>query len=91
LTQGRAYITAAEHYADRLPMAERYALWVNCDQRRRIFALAEAEAMGSEARRQLWHRLLRHPWWLADEHYRKALLDGAHEYKALEPAPTPAA
>ena len=90
IEQGQAYITAAEHYADHLPLAERYALWANCEQRRRIFAIAEAEAAGSDAKRRLWQRLLRHPWWLADEHYRKALLSGSR-HAPDELATTPAA
>jgi len=91
LEQGRAYITIAEHYADHLPLNERYALWMNCDERRRIYALAEAEAAGSEARRLLWQRLLRRPWWLADAAYRKALLSGASQYQGETPTPTHAA
>jgi glycosyltransferase involved in cell wall biosynthesis len=90
LTEGLAYIEAAERYADRLPMRERYSLWVNCDERRRIYALAEAEDATDE-RRMLWQKLLRHPWWLADDHYRRALLSGTHQAMRDRPAPTPAA
>lgn len=76
LQLGREHITAAEMYADALPLRQRYALWCNCDERRRIYALAEAEAKLSDARRFLWQQLLKRPWWLASEHYRQTLLHG---------------
>lgn len=76
LTRGLEYIAVARRYADRLPLAQRCALWQNCDCRQRIYALAHAEMLGPEARRYLWQQLLRHPWWFADNGVRHTLLRG---------------
>lgn len=76
IRQGIEFIEAAEMHSDRLPLSQRYALWRNCDERRRIYSLAEAEVASSETRKVLWQRLLRRPWWLASEHYRQTLLHG---------------
>lgn len=86
LQLGHEHISAAEMYAEALPVKKRYALWKNCDERRRIYALAEAEVKLSEARRFLWQQLLKRPWWLASEHYRQSLLHGiAHPAAESEP------
>ncbi len=77
LRLGEECIEAAERSAEALPMRERYALWRNCDERRRIYALAASEAEHSASRRHLWQQLLRRPWWLASDRYRKTLLAGA--------------
>ncbi len=82
---GREDVEAAMYFADQLPMSRRYALWRNGEQRRRIYALAEAEAHASAARRLLWQRLLHHPWWLADSTYRHALLHGTHHTDDIRP------
>lgn len=76
LTRGLEYIAVARRYADHLPLAQRYALWHNCDCRQRIYALAHAELLGPEARGYLWQQLLRHPWWFADDCVRHTLLRG---------------
>jgi hypothetical protein len=86
LQLGLEYIGAAERWADQLPLKQRYALWRNCDERRRIYALAEAEIQQSSARKLLWQQLLRRPWWLADDHYRNVLLRGiAQPASTLKP------
>ena len=77
LNKGREYIQVARRYADRLPLAQRYALWKNCDVRERIYTLAQAEVYGKAARRFMFHQLLRHPWWLRNEAVRSTLLHGA--------------
>jgi hypothetical protein len=74
--KGHEYVAAAHRYAQRLPLAQRCALWRNCDRRARIYTLAEAEIRGQDARRFLAPRLLRRPWWMADEALRHALLHG---------------
>ena len=76
LEQGRELIDIAEQYTEKLPMAQRYALWSNCDQRRRIYALAEAEAKSGEAKTYMLRELLRHPWWLADSAVRHTVMHG---------------
>jgi len=76
LRAGRESIKAAALHAGRLGMNERYGLWKSLDERRRIYAIAEAEAVRDTGRHALWSHLLRHPWWLADENYRHALLHG---------------
>ena len=76
LRRGEAYIDVAERHAQALPMGERYVLWKNCNERRRIYALASAETKLSAARRHLWQQLLRRPWWLASDAYRRMLLHG---------------
>jgi GT2 family glycosyltransferase len=83
LRQGLEFITVARRYASRLTLREQAALWRNCDQRQRIYALAEAELSPDSARQKLWGRLRRHPWWIMDETVRHTLMHGiAH------PAPT---
>ncbi len=76
LTQGLEFITVARRHANRLSLRDQAALWRNCDQRQRIYALAEAELSPSEARRHLWSRLLSHPWWIMDESVRHTLMHG---------------
>ncbi len=76
LHRGLENIAAAMRYADQLPWRQRYELWVNCDRRRRIYALAAAELNGRQATRQLVRQTLRRPWWLADESFRRTLLRG---------------
>jgi glycosyltransferase involved in cell wall biosynthesis len=73
---GLEFIEVARRYHDRLPLACRYTLWANCDRRRRIYALAEAELQGHEAQRFLLQQFVRRPWWLTDEHFRQALMHG---------------
>jgi glycosyltransferase involved in cell wall biosynthesis len=86
LQLGLQTIEAAERWADHLPLTQRYSLWKNCDERRRIYALAQAETEQSGARKLLWQQLLRRPWWLASEHYRQTLLHGvAHPVPVGKP------
>jgi len=76
LLSGLEFIDAAARYADRLPSDRRSALWTNIDERRQVYALAEAEAKANRSRGFLWQQLLRRPWWLANDHYRQTLLRG---------------
>ncbi|MEE9212652.1 MAG: glycosyltransferase [Phycisphaeraceae bacterium] len=85
LRRGGEYIEAAQRYADCLPVPQRVTLWRNCDRRRQIYALAQAETVGG-ARRLLWQQLLRHPWWLTNDTFRNRLLHGV-----AHPAPPVAA
>ncbi len=77
IRQGIEHIAVARRYAHRVPLTQRPALWQNCDRREQIYALAEAETYGQEARQFLMARIARHPWWLADANVRRALLFGA--------------
>lgn len=74
--EGREHIAAAERYASMLQMHDRNALWEACDERRRIYELAEGESGESDARRFLWQQLIKRPWWLASARYRSSLLRG---------------
>ncbi len=76
LQQGLEYITIARRYASHLTLREQAALWRNCDERQRIYALAEAELSPSEARKQLWARLRSHPWWIMNPSVRHTLMHG---------------
>lgn len=83
LAQGKEYIQTAEDYANHLDLAPRYQLWKNCDERRRIYALAEAETKEQGhvgPRTFLWQQLLRRPWWLGSAHYRATLLNGVNHF-----------
>jgi hypothetical protein len=82
IRRGMEYVLAARRHGERLPIAQRYTLWMNCDLRDRIYTLAQAELQGENSWRFLLHSLVRHPWWLADESVRRALRH--------VPAPTPA-
>ena len=79
LAKGAEYIETAESYANHLSLPQRYQLWRNCDERRRIYALAEAECQDSPGRAFLWQQLLRRPWWLGSAHYRQTLLKGVEQ------------
>ncbi|MEX0652925.1 MAG: glycosyltransferase [Phycisphaeraceae bacterium] len=79
LQQGIETIEVAERFGEQLPLKQQYTLWRNCDERRRIYALAEAEMEASLSRRRLWQRLLRRPWWLASPSYRRMLLHDTAE------------
>jgi len=76
LQAGLEHIDIAQRYADQLPLKDRYALWLNCDIRRRIYALAQAELYSSSSRRFVWQQLLKHPWWITNESIRHTLLRG---------------
>lgn len=86
---GLEALTVASHYAPQLSLRDRYDLWINCDLRRRIYALAEAELHGQHATRRLLKQAVRRPWWLAHEPFRRNLLQGiSHPVpeKMLRPA-----
>ena len=76
LRNGLEYIVSAQRYAYGLPLADRYALWANCDMRRRIYTLAEAETHNSGGRMFIWQQLMKRPWWIANDTVRRALLHG---------------
>ncbi len=76
LDRGMEYILAARKHARHVALAERYALWRNLDHRRRIYALAHVETQSASPRMQLFGSLFTHPWWLADETVRHALVHG---------------
>ena len=76
LQQGLEYLDAASRYAAALPLKQRYALWVNLDRRRRIYALAEAEMASERAKRLILSELIHRPWWLRDDAVRHVLLHG---------------
>ncbi len=85
--QGIEHIATARRYAHRVSLTQRPSLWQNCDRREQIYALAEAETYGQEARKFLMARIARHPWWLADANVRRALLFGASRQNVkLSPA-----
>ena len=63
-------------------MKQRHELWLNCDSRRRSYALAEAEAAGGQAKRFMLSELIRHPWWLADDLIRQTLMHGVPHERA---------
>jgi hypothetical protein len=74
LTNGLEYVEAAESYAEHMPITHRYLLWRDCDERRRLYRLAQEQTALVPDLRDGWVRDLRQPWRLADEDYRKALL-----------------
>ena len=76
LALGREYIEVAAAHADALAVPDRIQLWRNCEERRRIYTLAEAETRRDAGRRLLWNQALRHPWWLTNDRYRQVLLQG---------------
>lgn len=89
LRSGLDYIVAAQRYAYGLPLADRYALWANCDTRRRIYTLAEAETHNSGGRTFIWQQLMKRPWWIANDTVRRALLHGMSHplpQEAIRPA-----
>lgn len=90
LTLGEEYIDVAEQFADCLDAEHRYLLWKNCDERRRVYAMARAEAEHSRHSRFLWQQLLRRPWWLGSAHYRRRLLQGLRAGQPTSTTDTPA-
>lgn len=78
LRRGIELIHVARRHADRVPLAQRYALWRNLDRREQIYALAQAESFGGESRRYLAQAVLRHPWWLRSTSVRRQLLSPRH-------------
>ncbi|MEM6393307.1 MAG: glycosyltransferase family 2 protein [Planctomycetota bacterium] len=84
---GLEYIDAAESMADAMPGPKRFMLWKNCDERRRIYSLAQSEAAEGSHKARLWQQLLRRPWWLGSHSYRRALLtDQAEQITTPESA-----
>lgn len=71
---GQEFIEAAERYSTHLAPTHRYLLWRRCDESRRVYASAEMEIAEDEQRRTLWSQLLKRPWWLASNDYRRKLL-----------------
>ena len=82
LQHGQETVDAAFRYVEALPMKQRHELWLNCDSRRRSYALAEAEAAGGQAKRFMLSELIRHPWWLADDLIRQTLMHGVPHERA---------
>ena len=76
LKRGLETIAAAAGHARHLPLRQRCELWCNCEMRRRIYALAEAEMCEQRATVNLLKHALRHPWWLADDAFRRTSLHG---------------
>ncbi|MEE9404215.1 MAG: glycosyltransferase [Algisphaera sp.] len=74
LSCGHEFVDAAERYASQLPPTQRYLLWRSCDERRRIYSAATAETRDNPERRTLWNQLLRRPWWLTRDDYRRKVL-----------------
>ncbi len=88
MIRGREYIEAARQYAEHLDPEQRSDLWKNCDERERIYALAQAEACGPKARRYLLNQMIKHPWWLGDDALRHVLFHGVeHPLRADELRP----
>ena len=73
---GLELVDAAERHAGPLPAPRRRALLDNCDRRRRIHALAQAELAGDGARRFLLNELVSHPSWIADDAIRRTVVHG---------------
>jgi len=73
IARGLAFIEAARRHARALKFSDRLSLWKNCEHRRRIYALAEAELRGKQ---KLWGDLFRHPWWALDDSLRHTMLYG---------------
>lgn len=76
LREGLEAISVAALHSHDLGWVDRCSLWLNVEKRRRIYALAEAELHGRSARSDLVIRAMRHPWWLADDAFRRMLLHG---------------
>jgi len=77
LQRGRESVIVAERYMDELSdRAERAGVWQSCDDRRRILAIAEAEAFSHRAQSLLLRRVRRRPWWLRDKAIRQVLSNG---------------
>jgi len=77
IAEGYERITAAERFSDRLMADQRAGLWRNLDERRQIYAIAEAEAAGLEGQKVLWRRLMDRPWWINSDRYRRAITKAA--------------
>ncbi len=73
INRGIEQIAAAERYTDALTPEQRPVLWRNLDERRQIFAIAEAEACGASAQKMLWGRLMDRPWWIHSDRFRRAM------------------
>ena len=76
LEAGLETVDVSWRYASYLPLAAQVSLWRNCESRRRIYALAEAELHSHNARRRLIRKLLTHPWWISSTSLRQMLLHG---------------
>jgi hypothetical protein len=74
--RGFEYIEVARRFAHHLPINERDALQASCDQRERIYTLANAEALGNRSRRYLLQQIMKHPAWMQDESVRRTLMHG---------------
>ncbi len=82
---GHEYLDASERYARHLAPEPRFQLWRTCDESRRIFAAAEQQMHQETHTRALWQQLLKRPWWLSRDDYRKKLLLKAVPAEAAQP------
>ncbi len=73
---GQELVAIAERYRHHLPVRQRCDLWRHCDERQRTYLLAEVQAEPQSGRHLLWRQVMRRPWWLCDEHVRRALRYG---------------
>lgn len=89
--RGLDYLVAAARYSHYLPWAQRYALWLNRDTRQRIYTLAQAEMQGPSAKRFLWGKLMRHPWWISNNAVLHGIVHGMDHLVPLQESVRPAA
>ncbi|MCC6581106.1 MAG: glycosyltransferase [Phycisphaeraceae bacterium] len=74
LDENLEQIRVGELLLSHVARTQRQMLRVNLDRRRRILALARAEADGYEGHLFLLCQVLLRPWWLTDQHLRHALM-----------------
>ncbi len=85
IANGIEFIDTARRYAGELSASKRAELLRNCDERERIYVLAQSEFYGPDGRDYLWDQLAGHPCWVRDPAFRHALVHGS-----ARPVPQPA-
>jgi len=76
IQKGTEQIQIAEQFANQIHGKQKQILLQNCDKRRRIYVLAQAEIYGNNAKTYLRKELFKHPQWLNDKSFRDLLAHG---------------
>ena len=76
IQNGMEQIEIAEQYASEMINSDRQSVLNNCDKRRKIYTLAQAEVYGDQAKQYLRRELFKHPNWLNDKSFRDVLAHG---------------
>lgn len=76
IQNGMEQIEIAEQFALNMKNSDKQEILNNCNKRRKIYVLAQAEVYGDQAKHYLRRELFKNPSWLNDKSFRDVLANG---------------